>query len=301
MNASSEKKGPQIALLCSGGLGLDVLRQLREDSQVEAVLTDRGSTDITAYCERNSLPCFAGNPRDGRGLEFLREFHVEVLASVNYLFIIEQDLIDYPTSLAFNVHGSLLPRYRGRTPHVWSIINNETEVGITAHELTIGCDEGDILEQVRIPLEEDDTGASVLTKYRARYYPLVEQVLAAVEQGTLKPIPQDESKATWFGKRVPEDGEINWEWCRERIRNWVRAQASPYPGAFTFFDGQKVIIDRVSFDDAGFQQSTPNGTLLRTEPKVLVKTPNGALAIDSFRGSFEFRDGGIFAKGPERS
>jgi len=96
-------------------------------------------------------------------------------------------------------------------------------------------------------------------------------------------MPQDESKATYFGKRTPDDGEINWYWQKERIRNWVRAQALPYPGAFTWVGQEKMIIDEIAFDDTGFHSDIPNGTVLSLSP-VRVKTPNGVIRIEKDRG-----------------
>ena len=98
----------------------------------------------------------------------------------------------------------------------------------------------------------------------------------------MNPKKQDESLATYFGKRTPEDGEINWNWQKERIMNWVRAQAYPYPGAFTWLYDQKVIIDRVDEDNFGFQQIMQNGMILTDNP-IRVKTPNGVLRIIELR------------------
>src|SRR5690606_33504394 len=98
-----------------------------------------------------------------------------------YLFIIDKKIIDLATSIAFNIHGSLLPKYRGRTPHVWSIINNEKFTGITAHIIDEGCDTGDIIEQVKIKISKSDTGASLLEKYNLLYLPLIRSVLEKIQ------------------------------------------------------------------------------------------------------------------------
>lgn len=273
----------KIGVLCSGHLGHQTLEQLLADYPVEFVLTDRGSNDILRLCHGNSIPVFAGNPRSGRGLNFIREIDVDVIVSVNYLFLIEQDIIDHPRLLIFNLHGSLLPRYRGRTPHVWAIINGEQQVGITAHRIVPECDAGDILEQIAIPVLDDDTGADVLTQFERLYYPIVQRVLQKVEFGNLVSRPQQESWATWYGKRTPLDGEINWNWSCERIRNWVRAQAHPYPGAFTWYGDRKIVIDKVSFSQHGFDSRVPDGTILRSGPLPVVKSVHGALQLDTVR------------------
>ena len=165
-----------IGVLCSGRLGLHVLRQLFKRRNVIFVCTDKESFEIKNFCLHNKVPVFVGNPRKGRAFSFLKDFKIEVLISVNYLFLIEEDLINVPEKMAFNIHGSLLPKYRGRTPHVWAIINNEKETGITAHKIEAGCDTGAVLEQIVVPISKTDTGASILNKYELLYFPLIEEV-----------------------------------------------------------------------------------------------------------------------------
>jgi methionyl-tRNA formyltransferase len=185
-----------------------------------------------------------------------------------------------------------LPKYRGRTPHVWSIINNESIAGITAHLIDTGCDTGNILEQIVVPILENDTGYSLLLKYKNLYGVLVDSVLRKVEDNTLSFHQQDDSKSTYFPKRTPDDGQINWSWHKERIKNWVRAQASPYPGAFSFYKGQKVIIDKIEFCDSGFVYDMPDGLIICENP-VLVKTPNGVVELQEIRDKIVLKSGEI--------
>lgn len=272
----------KIGLLVSGGLGCTILQEMYQSYHLSFVMTDKGSVLIQDFCEINQIPKFVGNPRNGNSDKFLSQISCDVLVSVNYLFLIEQNVIQIPKILAFNIHGSLLPKYRGRTPHVWSIINNETITGITAHLIDSGCDTGDIIEQVEIKIDSKDTGSLILKKYEANYFLLVSRVLDKIKANKLGTIPQDNSTATYFGKRTPEDGLINWSWQRERIYNWIRAQAFPYPGAFTFYLNRKVIIDWIDFDDHGFDSDIPNGTIITTEP-IRIKTPNGVVKVTKFR------------------
>lgn len=273
-----------IGLLVSGGLGYTILQEIYNSYQLSFVMTDKGSFLIQEFCEINNLSYFVGNPRNGASKEFISGISCDVLISINYLFLIEQDIINIPKILAFNIHGSLLPKYRGRTPHVWSIINNETTTGITAHLIDSGCDTGNIIEQVEIKIDSRDTGATILNKYETKYFPLVKNILNKIKNNELKTISQNNSIATYFGKRVPEDGLINWSWQRERIYNWIRAQSFPYPGAFTYYLNEKVIIDWVEFDDHGFDYNMPNGMIVTLNP-IRVKTPNGLVKITKFRNA----------------
>jgi len=273
----------QIGVLCSGGLGLDTLIKIDKENCVCFVLTDNGSHSIINYCIRQNIPYYAGNPRDGKAFSFIKSIDVDVIVSINYLFLIQNDIIEHSKLLTFNIHGSLLPKYRGRTPHVWAIINGESKAGITAHVIDSGCDTGKIIHQFEVQIEEEDTGADMLSKYSKAYYPLVKKVLKDLSLNQLTLTPQNENQATFYGKRTPNDGEINWNWSKEIIKNWVRAQAYPYPGAFTFYEGKKIIVDKISFSEENIDHNQTNGSLVKINPKVIVKTTNGAIQLDSIR------------------
>jgi len=202
------------------------------------------------------------------------------LFSINYLFLIEQDLIDLPSQYAINIHGSLLPKYRGRTPHVWAIINGETKTGITAHLINEKVDDGHIVHQIKVPILPSDTGASMLEKFAIQYPKMIDKILNDIENNSLVITPQDTTKAVYFGKRTPEDGAINWAWNRERIYNWIRAQAKPYPGAFTFYEENKIIVHHAEMIDMGFHYQQTNGLILaQTATTICVKTTNGVLRL----------------------
>lgn len=276
------------AMLCSGNLGFNILAELYSTLDIKFVFTDSKSFAIIDFCEKNNILLFKGNPREDKATNFINQNNlnvdkVDVLISVNYLFIINNNIIDLASKIAFNVHGSLLPKYRGRTPHVWSIINNEKETGITAHVIDKGCDTGDIIDQIKVPIDDTDTGATLLDKYNILYLPLIKNVIDKISSGNISFEKQDTSKATYFGKRVPEDGEIDWNWQKERIYNWVRALAYPYPGSFTFIKDKQLIIDEVRLSDFGFDYSDENGKILSLVP-LIVKTQNGCLEITKYRG-----------------
>ena len=201
--------------------------------------------------------------------------------------MIEEDLISYPLKCAVNVHGSLLPKYRGRTPHVWAIINNEKKTGITAHMITSECDKGAIISQKEIPILDSDTGGSVLRKYTEVYPVLIDEVIEKILSGKLAGclIEQDETKATYYSKRTPDDGEIDWNWQKERIYNWVRAMAPPeYPGAFFFDNEKKIVVQKIEYSDIGFPQGSTNGSIiLHDDKEYIIKTPNGCVKLFEYR------------------
>lgn len=281
-------KNISICLLASGNLGLIALKHLysKQEVSIACVFTNKKPSEILDFCNINNIPCFSGNPRNESTKDFVSNIQrPDVLLSVNYLFIIEEDLIKFPKDYAINIHGSLLPRYRGRTPHVWSIINGEKKTGITAHLITKKCDEGDILKQIEIPIEKEDTGGTILKQYDEIYPHMIDEIFSDYVNDALTFTKQDETKATYFPKRTPEDGLIDFNWQRERIVNWVRAMCPPeYPGAFYFHNGKKIIVSKAEFSDLGFGESVDNGTIVYNSADFnVVKVSNGCVRLYSYK------------------
>ena len=283
-----------LGVLVCGTLGFIALKYLHNCNDIHYVLTDSKSKYIIDYCVKNQLNYFVGNPRNGRGYNFcIDKKKIDILVSVNYLYLIEEDMIELPRLFAFNIHGSLLPKYRGRTPHVWAIINNESKTGITAHIIDEKCDAGDIIEQIEIKINTEDTGYDLLEKFKINYVKLLSSVFNKVKLNKLKLKKQKNDLATYFSKRTPEDGHINWNWQKERINNWIRAQSFPYPGAYTYLNGNKIIIDKIKFSDIGFSDKIINGFIMSSNP-ILVKTPNGVVELFDIRDiDFEVKKGQI--------
>ena len=281
----------KLGVLTSGSLGKYTFEKILNKFEVVFVLTDANSFDILTLCRKNKIPCFKGNPRKGKGYNFIKNIQVDIIISVNYLFLIDNDIIDHSKQLTFNIHGSLLPKYRGRTPHVWAIINNEKETGITAHIIDKGCDTGDIIQQNKIAIKKNDTGNDLLEKFKQEYFRIIKEVIRKVMLNKLHLVKQDEGLATYFGVRKPEDGRINWDWQKERIVNWVRALAKPYPGAYSYINDKKLIIDDVGIISTGYRFDIENGTILASAPNIVVKTTNGALEIKKLREFSELKVG----------
>ena len=271
----------KVALLISGDLGLRSLQTIMDNKHVElsCVLTDNNSTNIIIYCLEHNLKLFRGNPRNDKSLNFLKAIGaIDIFFSINYLFLLNKDLIKYPRKYCLNIHGSLLPKYRGRTPHVWAIINGEDKTGITVHQIDEGVDTGKVLLQKEVKITQENTGADILQNYFLLYPDLINASIDLILNDNVIFSKQDEKRATYYGKRIPEDGEINWNWNKERIRNWIRALANPYPGAFTYLNNNKLIIHKAKYSDLGYSFNMENGLILSVKP-LIVKTPNGALEL----------------------
>lgn len=268
----------KVVILASGALGFHILESLDGELKVAAIATDKNSQQIIDYANKKQIRLFIGNPRKGKLADFLKEISSDTLFSVNYLFLVESDvlrLFKWP----INFHGSLLPKYRGRTPHVWAIINNETKTGITAHFMNVGCDTGDIVLQKELEISLIDTGHSVLLKYFDAYPYIIREIVKMIDSNNVRRQPQNELLATKYGKRTPVDGKINWDWHKERIYNWVRALSNPYPGAFSYYRDKLLIIDEIKYSSIGYDNEIPNGSILAISPNLVVKTSNGAIEI----------------------
>jgi methionyl-tRNA formyltransferase len=172
----------------------------------------------------------------------LRELQPDILFSFYYRNMICQEILDIPRLGAFNMHGSLLPKYRGRVPINWAVLNGETETGATLHYMVKRPDAGDIVDQEAVPIGPRDTAQDVFAGVTAAARKILERRLDAIEQGRAPRRPQDEARATYYGGRKPEDGRIDWRADARRIFDLVRAVTHPYPGAFTEVDGRRIYV-----------------------------------------------------------
>jgi methionyl-tRNA formyltransferase len=142
------------------------------------------------------------------------------------------------------MHGSLLPKYRGRVPVNWAVLHGETETGATLHEMTVKPDAGAIIAQTAVPILPDDTAHDVFGKLTVASEQTLWHAVPALLAGTAAKLPNDLSKGSYFSGRKPEDGRINWQQTGQQVYNLHRAVAPPYPGAFTDQFGKRFIIKR---------------------------------------------------------
>ncbi|OCQ53345.1 Bifunctional polymyxin resistance protein ArnA [Photorhabdus australis subsp. thailandensis] len=225
------------------------------------------------------LPVFAPeNVNHPLWIERIRELKPDVIFSFYYRNMLSEDILSLASSGAFNLHGSLLPKYRGRAPINWAILHGETETGVTLHKMVSKPDAGDIIAQHKVAIAETDTSLILHGKIREAAEELLDQVLPQIKAGTYTLTSQDQSQATYFGRRTAADGEIDWSKSATEINNLVRAVAEPYPGAFTFLGERKITIWRASpLNEVHNKQP---GTVLSVDPLVIA-CGKGALEIIS--------------------
>ena len=212
-------------------------------------------------------------------IEQIRSMRPEIIFSFYYRNMIKQEILDLPRLGAFNMHGSLLPKYRGRVPINWAVLHGERETGATLHYMVKRADAGDIVDQEAVPIGPDDTAVDVFHKVTAAARKVLERQIDAIKSGTAPRRMQDETRASSFGGRKPEDGRIDWTQSAERIYNLIRAVTHPYPGAFTEVNGMRLFIWQAK--PLGRGEGRP-GTVLSIEP-LRVATGSGSLEIARYQ------------------
>lgn len=226
------------------------------------------------------IPVFSPqNVNDPDEVEKIRNLAPDLFFSFYYRNLIGKTLLDLPRLGAYNMHGSLLPKYRGRVPINWAIINGETETGVTLHRMTLKADAGEIIDAERVPIHFEDTAKDVFMRVAEAARIVLRRAYPAIASGTAKGTPQDESLATTFGRRRPEDGRIDWTLPAVRIYNLIRAVTHPYPGAFTTIEGKKFFIWKAfPIENPETEAGVAEGTVLSENP-FLVKTASGVLEV----------------------
>lgn len=213
--------------------------------------------------------------KDGPWLENrIGEIAPDLILSAYYRRMIPMRILDRAKRGAVNMHGSLLPKYRGRAPANWAILHGETQIGVTLHHMVKRADAGDIVDQEAVEIGPEETTADVTVKCVAAARRVLARQIDALLAGTAPRIPQDESQATYFGGRKPEDGRIDWSKQATDIVNLVRAVSEPYPGAFSDVDGKRLFVWRAK---AVPGQGKP-GTLISAVPPV-VAAGQGAVQL----------------------
>lgn len=161
----------------------------------------------------------------------------DLILSVYYRHMIGTKILALPSLGAWNMHGSLLPKYRGRAPINWAVLHGEPRIGMTLHRMVKSADAGAIVDQEGVAIGPRDTAEQAFRKVMPCARAVLARQIDALLAGSAREAPQDESQATYFTGRKPEDGRINWAQTSGQIFNLIRAVTDPYPGAFTDVGG----------------------------------------------------------------
>lgn len=235
---------------------LTLNKLIGDGHEILGVITERDSFDNESYKRLAEYGCYGSlketaedlgltvyQPNNVNSEDFIKvidSLRPELIVIVSYHTIIKKPLLDKYTII--NAHGAPLPRYRGRAPINWAIINGECETAVTVHFIDEDIDTGDIIYQDKVEIKDTDTAIAVLKRSLPLYPKLVSKAVKAIERGDPPRIPQNPFDGSYFPTRRPDDGLIDWSNESTDIYNLVRALAKPFPGAFTFHKGKKIII-----------------------------------------------------------
>lgn len=209
-----------------------------EDDPSEEIWFRRPAT----IARKHNIPVYTPETlREEKWIEIIREAAPDFIFSFYYRHMIPKSILNIPRVAALNLHGSLLPKYRGRAPVNWVLVNGEMETGVTLHEMVEKPDAGDIIAQKKIAIDFEDDVSTLYEKMTAAARQLIKETLPKLAEGTFARIPQS-GPSSYFGGRRPEDGLVIWQNDALSLYNLTRAVTHPYPGAFTRLHGKKLFI-----------------------------------------------------------
>lgn len=243
-----------------------------------------------------------GTMNEPEAVAALRSVAPDLVVCVGWTQLLKRAVLEVPRLGCLGFHASLLPRYRGRAPVNWAIINGETETGNTLMVLDEGVDTGDIVAQRRFAIDDLDTCATVYDKVADSADEMLREVVPLIRAGRMPRVPQDHAAATVMPRRRPEDGRIDWRRTTRQTYDWVRALTHPYPGAFTTLAGRRVFLWKATAwrpGPGGPRTAAARPGLWRraTDPPMLLAgTADGELRIDRVQAEGEPEtDGASFA------
>ncbi len=242
---------PAVVVFAYHDVGYVCLEELlRRRARVVALITheddpkeNRWFRSVAGLAQQHGIPVY--KPESVNNEEWLlriRALRPDVIFSFYYRNLIPEAILKIPRLGAYNLHGSLLPKFRGRVPINWAIIHGEARTGATLHHMVAKPDAGDIVDQEAVDIGPTETAREVFDKVTAAARKVVARQWDNIKAGKAPRIPQDAAQATYFGGRKPEDGRIDWNKSAREIFNLIRAVTHPYPGAFTEADGKRLYI-----------------------------------------------------------
>lgn len=207
---------------------------------------------ISSECNKNGISCEEKKSLTENDINKIQELNPDLILSMGWRRLLPSSIFQIPKYGTINFHDSLIPKYKGFAPINWSVINNETETGLTAHYIDETADTGDIIYQERVLIESDETAFDVYQKLLKFTQPMLKKILDDIEENKISSISQKTLPSGFFcSRRFPNDGKIDWTKNRLEIYNLIRALSDPYPNSFFYLNDTKIYIKkaRLSLDD----------------------------------------------------
>lgn len=218
--------------------------------QIKLVVSHQDNPDeaiwfesVAALCQQHGIPCITPEPTQlAEVAQQVAALAPDLIFSFYYRHMLPLSLLALAKGGAYNMHGSLLPKYRGRVPVNWAVLHGETETGMSLHEMAAKPDAGAIIDQSSVPILPDETAYQVFGKLTVLAEQILWRSLPAIMAGTPPKLANDLAKGSYFGGRNAEQGRIDWQQSAQQVYNLHRAVAPPYPGAFTELAGRRLVI-----------------------------------------------------------
>ncbi len=233
-----------------GCVGFDAL--LRNGFEIAAVFTHRDDPAeevwwerLTDRAEAHGIPVHYPEKPELKDPAFAVQvagYRPDFIFSFYFRWMIPESVLRLAPRGALNLHGSLLPRYRGRAPVNWVLVNGETETGVSLHYMAAKPDAGNLVAQERVEIAFDDTALRLYDKLEKAAAGMLDRALPLLATGRAPSLPLDLAAGSYFGGRTPDDGRFDWSWPAIRIYNLIRAVTHPYPGAFTMVGEKKLYV-----------------------------------------------------------
>ncbi len=263
----------QLSLACFHTLlrmGMDVVGVVTTPGEIK--ISQAGSrvnlvqhADLVTASKRAGIPVIVAAEKLNQCVGFIQALAPDFLLAVGWYSVVPSTIRNIPPLGSAGVHASLLPKYRGGAPINWALINGEDRTGVTLFYLDEALDSGDIIAQAAFSITLSDTCATLYEQVTKETQTLLERSLPLLQQRRAPRVPQDERLASTYPLRRPEEGRIFWSLTAGQIHNWVRALTRPYPGAFTWLKGQRVMVWKSS-PPLLKKVEEPAGTILSVEP-----------------------------------
>lgn len=227
-----------LAVLLARGVTVPLVVTHRDDSAENIWFGN-----VAGLAALHQIPVITpDDANDAATVERVRACRPDFIFSFYYRNLLKAQLLTIPVRGAYNMHGSLLPNYRGRAPVNWAVLHGERETGASLHRMVEKPDAGDLVAQQRVPILPNDTAHEVMHKVTYAAEACLYDTLPALLAGSAQHTPLDLTAGNYFGRRRPEDGRINWTCNAWDIHNLIRAVAPPYPGAFFEYQGARVEV-----------------------------------------------------------
>ena len=250
---------------------------------------------VYKFAITKNLNVIRGRAKDKKTYDFIKNAKPDLIWVTDYRYLISMKIISEAVFGAVNLHPSLLPKYRGRASLNWAILNGEKEIGLTAHFIDKNLDSGDIINQKKFFLNENEDVGDALKKLMPYYSSITKDVINKFQNNTVTSVPQDHSLATIYPSRKPEDGVINWFNSAEQIFNFVRALSYPYPGAFSDIKKSRIYIWKAELIKDNNESKIAPGTILKylKDKRFIIKCGFGKLKVTKWtifpKKSFELK------------